>query len=517
MTTELSHVEIRIPGLTERQKAMLAHKARILHIGTGTKTGKTFAFTCWISQGIVAGERCCWVAPWYPRARAAFEIIRSILSPLIDSGELQATDTLLRIRNTNGGGLDVFSGDNFQSVYGGNYSRVVVDEASRCPSGVWPAVLTTISATNGRARTAFNLELGSKNWAIRNLLRVQAMTPEERKAASEDFLLFPTGGDGLVDPSLIELLRAQMPAPLWRALYLAEIPSEDVALFRNLDRIFCGMVLDEPADGHNYVCGIDLGRKQDYTVVTVVDSETGAVVAGDRFHQMSWSLQCSRCAELYRRFGCQRAWVDATGIGDPVTEELVKLGLIVEPFVFTVPSRKALLETLILACDNCQITLPVAETFSLWRQELEAFEYVLDGSTVKYAAPAGFHDDTVMSLALAVFGFKSGALGGLFQLWKQQAEELKGQSKPSDPEGQFQHQAQAAMTQAKACDARVARVFGAQVHTQSKPVPSKSKPRLTAKCPNCGNSGLSRCGVTGPSGDVAETCPCGWSTVLQAV
>jgi len=404
---------IAIPGLTPRQREMLEHEARILWLGTGTKTGKTFALAAWVAQGIVTGERTCWVAPWYPRARAAFETIRSILAPLIDSGDFQATETMLRIRGANGGGLDCFSGENYQGIYGGNFGRVVVDEASRCPSALWPAVLTTISATNGRARAAFNLELGSRNWAIRNLLRVQAMTSEQRVVASEDFLTFPTGGDGLVDPALIGLLRSQMPEPLWRALYLAEIPESDTSLFRNLDKIFVGRELDGPLEGHRYAAGIDLGRKQDWTVVTVIDCETGAVVASDRFHEISWTLRCERAAALYKKFRSGKACVDATGIGDPVSEQLSKLGLEVEPFVFSAPSRKALLEQLILACDNCQITLPASEKFLVYKHELECFEYALDGSTIRYAAPASMHDDTVMSLALAVHGWKASGQGEL--------------------------------------------------------------------------------------------------------
>jgi|GEM_PF-4506777 len=400
-------VSISIP-LTPRQKQMTEHPARILHIGCGTKTGKTLALAAWLVEGILAGQACAWVGPWFQRTRMAFDTIKSLLQPLIDSGQIKATEGVLRMRQVSGAGsLDCYSGDNPQSLYGANYDRLVLDETSRQPEAIYGAALTVISATNGKLRCAFNLELGSRNWAIRNLLRVQAMTREQRARASEDFLSFPTGGDGLVDPALIELLRRQMPEPLWRALYLAEIPESDVALFRNLDRIFTGRELDGPLEGHRYVAGIDLGRKQDWTAVTVIDSETGAVVASDRYHEVSWTLQCERAAALYRKFRCGKAHVDATGIGDPVSEELSKLGIEIEPFLFTQPSRKALLEQLILACDNCQITLPASEKFLVYKHELESFEYALDGSTIRYAVPANMHDDTVMSLALAVHGWKA--------------------------------------------------------------------------------------------------------------
>jgi len=375
----------------------------------------------WEISGLLAGESCAWVSPWFQRARASFDVFKQLLAPLAESGEVKVSEGVLRIRHIpSGGSIDFYSADNPQAIYGANHHRVVIDEASRCPSEIWPAALTTISASDGKIRCAFNLELGSKNWAIRNLLRVQAMSPEERQRASEDFLTFPTGGDGLVDAGLIEILRSQMPEPLWAALYAAQIPQSDVSLFRNLDKIFTGVELASPLEGHEYVAGVDLARKMDWSVVSIIDCESGAVVASDRFHQISWSLQCERVAALCRHFRCGKVYVDCTGVGDPVAEQLATLGVEVEPFVFTTPSRKALLEALVVACDNSAISLPATEKFQNYRHELESFEYVLDGQSVKYAAPSNMHDDCVMSLALAFHGWKAaaGAAYGLLDFVK---------------------------------------------------------------------------------------------------
>jgi hypothetical protein len=408
-------VEIYVPALTDKQRRMLASLARILWLGAGTKTGKTVAVLIWLAEGILAGEPCAMVAPWFPRVRAHFETLRSMLAPLIAAKEIRVSENLLRIRAASGGGLDCFSGDNFQGVFGGNFKRVLVDEASRCPSGVWPAVLTTISGTNGSVRVVFNLDLGSRNWAIKNLLRVQALTEQERQASREDYMIFPTMEGGLVAPEVISLMRSQMPLALWESLYEGKIPSDDTSLFRNLDDIFIGQERSEPEPGHSYVLGVDLARKADFTVVTVLDCHTGAVVAGDRFSELSWNLQYARCASLYKRFRCSKALVDATGLGDVAIEELQKLGMECEGIIFTQQTRKDLLEGLVVACDQKGIVLPATPAFSIWRAELEAFECVLDGVSVRYAAPSGFHDDTTMSLALAVRGFRE-AGGGVYGL-----------------------------------------------------------------------------------------------------
>jgi len=396
-------------ALTPRQREMYESSARILWIGTGTKTGKSTVLALSLLDGMLEGQATALVGPWFARTRAIFGVLQNLAAPLIGRGVISVTEGALRMRcPSTGGSVDCYSGDNPQGVYGANLDCVAVDEASRQPEAIWPAVCTAVSATGGKIRAAFNLELGARNWAVRNLLRVQAMTPAERQAAGEDFMTMPTD-IALVSPALIESMKSQMPAQLWEALYLGKIPTSDSSLFRNLDLIFNGKELDAPLPGHRYSGGVDLGRKMDYTVVTVIDSRTGAIVAGERFTEISWKVQCERVAALTKRFGCSKVYVDCTGLGDPVAEQLQNLGVPVEPFIFTAPSRKALIEKLILAVDNQQISLPSSPKFAVYKNEMESFEYVLDGSTVKYAAPPSMHDDCVLSLALALVAFKAGA------------------------------------------------------------------------------------------------------------
>ena len=214
--------------------------AQILWIGAGTKTGKSAALFCWLIEGLLRGQACAFVGPWFFRSKSAFDQIKILLEPFIRSREVRINETRLQITSVHGGYLDFQSADNPNAAFGSNYDRVVIDEASRCPREIFPAALTTISATNGMVRAAFNVELGQKNWAIANLLRVQRLSPEERARTGEDFLTFPSGGDGLVSPALIELMRSQMPEILWRALYLGEVPTSDCSLFRNLDQVFLG-------------------------------------------------------------------------------------------------------------------------------------------------------------------------------------------------------------------------------------------------------------------------------------
>jgi hypothetical protein len=175
-----------------------------------------------------------------------------------------------------------------------------------------------------------------------------------------------------------------------------------------------------------YFMGVDLARKKDWSVAVVIDSE-GNVRKIDRFHQISWSLQCERVASLYRAFGCSKVCCDATGLGDVIIESLQAHDLTVEPFIFSGSSRKALVEELVLAFDNLELTIPDTEPFQVMKAELEAFEYSVDGVNVKYSAPPNGHDDCVFALALAVHAFHSerSAVWGVVQLLARRAQQIR--------------------------------------------------------------------------------------------
>lgn len=404
-------IVLKAPSLTANQRLLLENPARVVYIGCGTKTGKSVALGLWAVEGLLSGQRCAWVGPWFKRTRAAFDTIKALLEVPIQRGDVSAVETSLKITAAGSGGrIDFYSGDNPEALYGDAYHRVVIDEASRQTEASLTAALTTVSATNGKVRLAFNLERGSRNWAVRHLLRVRHLAPEQRLASGEDAMTFPTITEGLVDADLIEQMRSKIPEVLWRALYLAEIPTEDSALFRGLDELFSGRELTAPERGHNYAMGLDLARKRDWTVATVIDGQSGEVATADRFNQIEWGLQIERVFALYLRFGCRKVIVDATGVGDPVAEELRKKGMNVEPFVFTSRSKKELLEALIVSCEQRQIRLPAS--LKVFREELEAAEYLLsDGGEVSYGVPSGFSDDCMMSLALAVKAYREGGFG----------------------------------------------------------------------------------------------------------
>lgn len=159
---------------------------------------------------------------------------------------------------------------------------------------------------------------------------------------------------------------------------------------------------EEPKEGHLYVVGADLARHEDFTVLTVYDRANNHQVLQMRFNQIEWPFIRSKIKEVSKRYNNALVKLDSTGVGDPTYDDLSRENVPVEPIKFTNTLKKQLIEKLAnwIELKNCYM-LQLDETI----QELTSFTYDVSEKTdrVYYGAPPGFHDDVVISHALAVW------------------------------------------------------------------------------------------------------------------
>lgn len=159
---------------------------------------------------------------------------------------------------------------------------------------------------------------------------------------------------------------------------------------------------------HQFQVGVDLAKYNDWTVITPFDLNTWKVMPQDRFNQIDWNLQKARIEARAMKYNNAKVIIDATGVGNPVAEDLDYSGLDVEPFVFTERSKKDLLTNLALKIEQDLIKLPNDEGLL---QELESMVYERsDNGKLKMVVPQGMTDDRIMSLALSVWEVKDKAI-----------------------------------------------------------------------------------------------------------
>jgi len=209
-----------------------------------------------------------------------------------------------------------------------------------------------------------------------------------------------------LDPDELERIRRETPELAWRIEYLAEFVEDDSFLFpwSTLVEVFDDYELPQkPENGHRYAIGVDLAKYQDYTVIIVLDI-TRPPYRISEYHRYQGRLYADVAAhvnELQAKYRA-RVYLDATGVGEAVAEQVRNC----EPFVFSERTRQELISNLVVLVQQKKLLLP--SSWTVLRDELRYFRNVRRGNRVRPEAAEGYHDDTVMALALACQAVKTG-------------------------------------------------------------------------------------------------------------
>lgn len=195
-----------------------------------------------------------------------------------------------------------------------------------------------------------------------------------------------------------------MPERVVKQEIYAEFLDDTGVVFRGTKEIAI-LKPETPISGHVYVIGCDLAKVQDFTVLTVYDRANNHQVYQMRFNQLEWPFIKSKIRDLSGLYNHALVIMDSTGVGNPITDDLLRAGVPVEPIHFTNELKKELIEKLAnwIELKYCKM-LQLDETI----QEFQNFTYDISEKTdrVFYGAPVGFHDDIVISHALAIWGLQ---------------------------------------------------------------------------------------------------------------
>jgi hypothetical protein len=381
----------KLPPLYPKQERAIFAPERYAVIEASTKVGKTAGCLIWLyvqawNKG-KPGRNYWWVAPIFPQAKIAFNRLKRMLTGSDpDRISWKYNETELWIEFVSGGRIWFKSADHPDALFAEDVYGVVVDEATRCKDESWYAIRTTLTSTNGPARIIGNVR-GRKNWAYRMARKAEA-------GAEGFFYAKLTAWDavegGILDREEIESAQRDLPEHVFRELYLAE-PADDGGNPFGLDAIRACIA---PLSTSPVVAiGVDLAKSQDWTVIAGID-EQGRTCKLERF-QSDWGQTTRRVADA---IGKTPAFIDSTGVGDPIAENLCRACPHAEGYKFTSTSKQQIMEGLAAAIQQRRITFPDGWLVN----ELETFEYEYTAGNTRYSAPEGLHDDGVCALALAV-------------------------------------------------------------------------------------------------------------------
>ena len=383
---------IQLPDLYPKQREVFYSPARIVVCEASTKSGKTVGGLHWLMcAGFEAAqpESYLWLEPTYAMARdLGFERLERWLIKADPGRTVWASNKSESWVRAGKGTIRFKGSEEPDFLYGRDYVKVVMDEATRMKEAAWFAVRTMITATRGQVRIIGNVR-GRKNWA--HLLGVKAKGGE---SGMEYHHL--TASDaieaGIIDADEVAAAKRELPDAVFRELYLAE-PSDEGGNPFGLDAILACCTI-APIQGVPVAYGIDLAKSVDWTVVVGLNAQ-GGVAYFDRF-QRPWQETMDVIAATV---GETPALIDSTGVGDPIVEALQRRLPGVEGFQFTQQSKQKLMEGLRLAFQQRRVSMAPGTTLV---DELEQFGYEYTRTGVRYSGPEGSHDDCVCALALAV-------------------------------------------------------------------------------------------------------------------
>ena len=304
----------------------------------------------------------------------------------------------LKIELINGSIIQLIGADTFkQSGIGANVIGVVFSEYSVTSPDSWQFVAPILAVNGGWA--IFNFTPRGKNHAWELL----------KKAEQNDnwyTQLLTIDDTHVLTPEALEEEKRNNPDAIIQQEYYCAFNEAAGAFFRRVrSNLYDWQHSNLPENG-DFTLGVDLAKYQDFTVLTPFNLNTFRVYPQERFNQVDWNLQRARIDATARRYQA-RVKIDATGIGDPIVDQLKSSGLNIvdeDAIKFTEKSRMDLLNNLSMLIEQDKLELPNDEGLL---QELESFQYSLTAlGKIKVSCPEGLHDDRVMSLALAVWGAK---------------------------------------------------------------------------------------------------------------
>jgi phage FluMu gp28-like protein len=380
------------PPLFSYQTDILDSPARYTCTEAATKIGKTASHIVWLFEEALKctiNQSVWWVAPTFSQAKIAFDRMKVQIS---NRDFYKANETNLIITLVTGVKIHFKTGEKPDNLYGDDVYAVVVDEASRCREAAWHALRTTVTSTGGKVKFIGNVR-GRKNWFYK--LCVKAKAGEDKNYQYFKITAYDAAAAGMMTkdgrPFIeeIEDAKKDLPESVFRELYLAEASEDGSNPFGLTYIAQCCF----PMSSQSPICyGIDLAKHVDYTAIIGLDKN--ASVSDIRHFQRDWKQTTQEITGLPRNIPIA---IDATGVGDPIGEDIARVMNDVELVIFTPRQKQMLMEGLALGIQKRMISFPEGQI----RDQLESFEFEYTRTGVRYSAPSGEHDDLVCALALA--------------------------------------------------------------------------------------------------------------------
>jgi len=348
-------------------------------------------------------SKILWVSPVYSQATKVFQQIFQILQPAGLVKSANKADFIIQL--INGTTIYFKSSERPETIRGLSINYAFIDEAQDCKDIAWKqSILPTLSAAGKKCIITGTPK--RKNWFYDVFMLGKSQTHTNHKSYHGSSVDSP-----YVSKEFIEEQKRTLPPKIFKQEFLAEWQDNEGAVFQGLDKVCINEVWPDQNQSKVYA-GLDIGNKGDYSVLTIID-ELGRVLYMWRDNRIEYSQIADKVAEICRHYKVRDLLVETNGVGDPVFEMIKKKYSRTSPLFQTNQTKENIIRRLMGDIQDTTLELPSFNLFPTLQEELEIFEYeVLPSGKIRYTHPQGFHDDTVLSLAIANWNRTNPKRGG---------------------------------------------------------------------------------------------------------
>jgi hypothetical protein len=393
-----------LPRPHAAQAQIRAEAKRHNVVALGRRSGKSTKGHELVVRTALERQPAGWFGPTYKLLEESWRALKAILGPVV----VNKSEQEHRLELYGGGTIECWSMDTGDPARGRKYRRIVVDEAAMVPNllDIWNQALRPTLA-----------DLEGESWWLstpRGLNDFYVLYQRGQDPLEEDWQSWqmPTTVNPHISRAELEAARREMPERDYAQEFEARfLQLEGAGVFRGVTAV-SRLKPAGPTRGHVHVFGVDWGRTNDYTVVSVIDATLMEQRVIDRYSQVEYEFQTERLHKLAEVFKPISVVAEANSMGGPLVERLQRgysrlIGaprppLPVYGWTATNASKAAAIQALSLGIEQGQLTLLDDQVQA---GELLAYEGRMSPAGVmRYSAPPGMHDDTVTALSLAFLG-----------------------------------------------------------------------------------------------------------------
>jgi hypothetical protein len=367
----------------------------------GRRVGKTTLTADIAIDGFLDGRRVLYCAPTSEQTGAFWDEVLRILSPLIKAGVVYKNETKKLIKADGFGRIQAKTGHRADSLRGDTGDIVFMDEYSLMDDDVWDKVIAPMTLDTD-ATIYFTFTPKRKNHAYKTYLRAISDGSGRWQAWN-----FSSHENPHLDAQAMAEITQDMTQQAYHQEIMAEFLDSEGQVFRNITANLTSDGICNCGHSADIVAGIDWGKLNDYTVISVGCRNCRKELFMDRFNRIDYRLQVKRIVSAVNKYNVSYILAESNSIGEPNIERLYEElpDTVIEGVFMDGFKKTKFIENLAVSLERVEYQFLNND---IGKAELEAYEMEMTSTgRPRFNAPSGIHDDTVISRALMLHSINS--------------------------------------------------------------------------------------------------------------